>query len=138
MPGHFLFLEFFERENCMSHIVTIEVEVRDLDAIKSACRRLDLKEPICGKATVFGTELEGILVELPDWIYPVVCLLETGELKYDNYNGTWGEEKHLHRFVQMYGVEKATLEARRKGYSVTEQPLSDGSIKLTVNLGGAL
>ena len=122
----------------MSHIVTIEVEVRDLDAIKSACRRLNLKEPVCGKATVFGTELEGILVELPDWIYPVVCLLETGELKYDNYNGAWGDQKYLDRFVQTYCVEKATLEARRKGYSVTEQPLRDGSIKLTVSLGGAV
>ena len=138
MPGHFLFLEFFERENCMSHIVTIEVEVRDLNAIKSACRRLALKEPVHGKATVFETELEGVLVELPDWIYPVVCQLETGELKYDNYNEAWGEKKHLHRFVQMYGVEKAALKARRKGYSAVEQMLSDGSIRLTVNLGGAI
>ena len=120
----------------MSHIVTIQVEVRDFDAIQSACRRLNLKEPVHGKAEIFQTEIEGVLVELPDWIYPVVCVLETGEVKYDTYNGNWGDEKHLHRFVQMYGVEKATLEARRKGYSVVEQPLDDGSVKLIVNLGG--
>ena len=121
----------------MSHIVTIQVEVRDLDAIRSACRRLNLKEPVHGQAVLFETEVEGILVELPDWLYPVVCVLETGELKYDNFNQAWGEQKHLDRFVQTYCIEKATLEARRKGYSVVEQPLGDGSVKLTVNVGGA-
>jgi len=120
----------------MSHIVTIQVEVKDLDAIKSAAHRLDLKEPVHGKAVVFETEIEGVLVELPDWIYPIVCILDTGELKYDNLNEQWGDQKHLDQFVQTYCIEKATLEARRKGYSVVEQPLADGSVKLTVNMGG--
>jgi len=121
----------------MSHIVTIQVEVRDLEALKSAARRLNLKEPVHGKAVVFETEIEGVLVELPDWIYPVVCILDSGELKYDNFNEQWGDQKHLDQFVQTYCIEKATLEARRKGYSVVEQPLADGSVKLTVNMGGA-
>ena len=43
----------------------------------------------------------------------------------------------LDRFLQMYSVEKAKLESRRKGYAVTEQPLADGSIKLTVQVGSA-
>lgn len=34
-------------------------------------------------------------------------------------------------------VEKAKIEARKKGHSVTEQSLADGSIKLTVQVGGA-
>jgi len=122
----------------MSHIVTIQVEVRDLEAIKSAARRLDLKEPVHGRTTIFNTDVEGILVELPDWIYPVVCILDTGELKYDNFNEQWGDQKHLDQFVQTYCIEKATFEARRKGYSVVEQPLADGSVKLTVNMGGVV
>ena len=36
----------------------------------------------------------------------------------------------------MYAVEKARIEARRQGHSVTEQPLADGSIKLTIQVGG--
>ena len=36
----------------------------------------------------------------------------------------------------MYAVEKAKIEARRRGHVCTEQRLSDGSIKLTVNVGG--
>jgi hypothetical protein len=34
--------------------------------------------------------------------------------------------------MQMYSVEKAKLEARKKGYSVSEQALEDGSIKLQI------
>ena len=119
----------------MSHIVTVNVEVKDFDAIKSACRRLELKEPAYGRTEIFQTEVEGVLVELPEWIYPVVCVLDTGEVKYDNYNEQWGDKKYLDQFVQAYSIEKATLEARRKGYSVVEQPLADGSVKLTLNVG---
>jgi hypothetical protein len=76
-------------------------------------------------------------VQLPDWRYPVVCQLETGQLQYDNYNGRWGKQQHLDSFLQIYAVEKARIEARRQGHSVVEQQLTDGSIKLTVNVGGA-
>jgi len=34
-------------------------------------------------------------------------------------------------------VERAAIEARKKGYTVTEQALTDGSIRLTVQVGGA-
>jgi hypothetical protein len=122
----------------LSHIVTIQVEVKDFDAIKSAARRLNLKEPAYGRATIYTTDVEGVIVELGhDWIYPVVCNLTTGELKYDNFNQQWGDQKYLDQFVQTYCIEKATIEARRKGYSVVERPLKDGSIQLTVNTGGA-
>ncbi|MGL4944021.1 MAG: hypothetical protein ACRC46_12620 [Thermoguttaceae bacterium] len=42
----------------MSHIVTVGVEVRDFDAVRSACRRLNLKEPVCGLAKLFGVSLQ--------------------------------------------------------------------------------
>jgi hypothetical protein len=34
-------------------------------------------------------------------------------------------------------VEKARLEARKRGHDVVEQALPDGSVKLTVTVGGA-
>ena len=52
--------------------------------------------------------------------------------RFDNYNGSWGPQEHLDRFLQMYAVEKAGLEARKKGYSVSEQSLEDGSIRLQI------
>ena len=81
-------------------------------------------------------EATGWQVRLPKWRYPVVCDIATGELRYDNYGGHWGDQSHLDQFLQSYAVEKASLEARKQGYIVTEQALADGSIKLTV--GGLL
>jgi hypothetical protein len=79
----------------------------------------------------------GLAVQLPGWSYPVVCNLETGQVSYDNFNGAWGEQKHLNSFLQGYAVEKAKIEARKKGHSVSEARLQDGSIRVTVKVGGA-
>ena len=62
----------------------------------------------------------------------------TGSVDFDNYGGRWGQQKELDRFVQGYAVEKAKIEARKKGHSVTEQQLEDGSIKVVVQVGGGL
>ncbi len=37
----------------MSHIVTIKTEVRDAAAVRAACRRLGLSEPVQGNARLF-------------------------------------------------------------------------------------
>ena len=122
----------------MSHIVTIKTEVRDANAVRTACRRLSLAEPVQGTTKLFSGEVEGLAVQLPDWIYPVVCSLPTGQLHYDNFNGRWGDQSRLNQFLQAYAVEKTKIEARKKGHSVTETPLSDGSIKLTIQVHGAV
>ena len=121
----------------MSHIVQIKTEVRDGIAVQAACQRLGLDAPVAGTVTLFATEATGLLVRLPGWIYPVVFDTRSGQVRFDNYGGRWGEQVQLDRFLQAYAVEKATLEARRKGHSVTEQTLDNGSIKLTVKVGCA-
>ena len=118
----------------MSHIVSITTQIRDPEALTQACRRLDLPAPQFGPATLFQTMVEGWQVQLPGWKYPVVCRIETGELLQDNFEGLWGDPSQLHRLQQTYAVEKVRLEARRKGFSVYEHPLSDGSIRLTIPL----
>ncbi len=121
----------------MSHIVEIRTEVRDSEALHRACQRLGLQQPIKGKFILFTNEAEGEAVQLPHWHYPVVFELATGQMKFDNYGGRWGDPKQLDQLLQTYAVEKASLEARRKGYLVTEQSMTDGSIRLTVHVGGA-
>ncbi|WP_145032304.1 DUF1257 domain-containing protein [Caulifigura coniformis] len=118
----------------MSHTITIKTQVRDPVAIRSACQRLNLPEPVVGRSQLFSTEATGWLVRLPAWHYPVVCDIATGQVQYDHFEGRWGDPAHLDRFLQAYAVEKATLEARRQGYSVAEHSLSDGSIKITVGV----
>ena len=120
----------------MSHIVTVQAEVRDPVAIAAACRRLGLPEPVPGTAQLFSGQATGWLVQLPGWLYPVVCRAETGQVAYDNFGGNWGKEDELNRFLQAYAVELAKIEARKKGYAVTEQPLADGSIRLSIQVGG--
>ena len=122
----------------MSHIVQIQTQVKDVTAIRAACQRLDLPEPVQGRTRLFSGEVEGLAVQLPDWTYPVVLDLATGQVKLDDFGGRWGDRRHVDRFLQMYAVEKAKSEARRRGHQCTEQALADGSVKLTIRVvGGA-
>lgn len=121
----------------MSHIVEIRTQVRDVAAARAACERLGLEMPALGRARLFSGEAAGLIVKLPDWKYPVVFETQTGQAKFDNYHGRWGDQAQLDRFLQSYAVELTKIEARKKGHAVTEQQLSDGSIKLTVEVGGA-
>jgi hypothetical protein len=120
----------------VSHIVTIKTEVRDAAAVRAACQRLRLAEPVQGTTRLFSGEATGLAVKLPGWEYPVVADLASGQLRYDNFGGRWGDPAHLDRFLQAYAVERTRAEARRKGHVCTEQTLPDGSIKLTIQVGG--
>jgi hypothetical protein len=121
----------------MSHIVVIQTRILDSVALAAACRRLGLAEPVIGTARLFVSEATGQIVKLPGWTYPVVIDTATGEIKYDNFAGNWGDECQLHRLLQRYAAEKATLEARRNGHAIIETSLPDGSIRLTIQVGGA-
>jgi hypothetical protein len=110
--------------------------VRDREAARRACRRLGLTEPTEGEAKIYATTKRGLLVRLEGREFPVVCDLASGQVEYDNYGGHWGDPQRLDQFLQAYAVEKATLEARKKGHSVVERPLADGSIKLVIGVAG--
>lgn len=120
----------------MSHIVTIRSEIRDEAAVHAACGRLGLPAAQHRTAHLFGREVTGLAVDLPDWEYPIVCDLASGQVHFDNFGGHWGEQKHLDAFLQACAVEKAKMEARRKGHIVIEQQLQDGTIKLTLQVTG--
>jgi hypothetical protein len=118
--------------NPMSHVVTIQTKVHDPAAVAAACQRLNLAAPVQGTVHLFSGEATGLVVRLPGWQYPAVVEPLTGTIRYDNFEGHWGDQQHLDRFLQMYAVEKAKLEARAKGYPVTEQALENGSIQLQI------
>jgi hypothetical protein len=120
----------------VSHIVSLQVQIKDAAAVRAACQRLGLPQPVEGKTRLFSGEVEGLAVQLPDWSYPIVADLSTGQVKFDNFNGRWGDQKHLDRFLQAYACEKAKSEARRRGHQCTEAQLPDGSIKLTIQVAG--
>ncbi len=121
----------------MSHVVQIKTEIRDLTAVKQACQRLELEPPTHGTFQLYSSSETGCGVRLRDWKYPVVCKLETGEVKFDNYGGRWGIQQRLDEFLQRYAVEKSKIEARKQGFTAAESLLEDGSIKVTINAGGS-
>ena len=98
----------------------------------SACDRSVRTAPV-RPGTSTGS---GLAVKLPEWTYPVVFDTASGRVRYDNFNGRWGEQRRLDAFMQAYAIEKCRAEARRKGHTVTEQALPDGSVKLTVQVAG--
>jgi hypothetical protein len=124
------------KEEFVSHIVQIRTQVRDATALHAACSRLGLAAPVEATFKLFTASASGHAVNLPGWRYPIVCNTATGEVQFDNYKGNWGEQAQLDHFLQAYAVEVTKIEARKKGHTVTEQPLIDGSIKLTVVVNG--
>jgi hypothetical protein len=116
----------------MSHIVSVQTQIRDPRAVEAACTRLGLAAPVEGSAQLFSGEAKGLLVQLPGWLYPAVIDTRSGSVRYDNYHGRWGADAELHKFMQAYSVEKVRLESRAQGYTVSEQALEDGSIKLQI------
>ena len=120
----------------MSHIVEIKTEVRDAAAVSAACERMKLEPPIHGTTRLFSGEVTGQIVKLPGWRYPAVFDTESGQARYDTFNGRWGEQSQFERFLQNYAIEKVKIETRKRGHSCMEQQLADGSVKLTITVGG--
>ncbi len=116
----------------MSHLVTIQTQIRDPVTLEAACRRLQLPMPLLGTTKLFLTEATGWQVQLRDWRYPVVCDTERGQLHYDHFEGRWGAVSHLHALMQSYAVEKTKLEARLAGHTAIEQTLADGSVRVQI------
>src|SRR5438105_4921801 len=95
-----------------------------------------LSPSILGTEQLFSGQVAGLIVRLPVWTYPIVIDTTSGQVRFDNYEDLWGDQAHLDRSLQIYAVEKARIEARKKGHQITEQALADGSIRLTIRGGG--
>ena len=72
--------------------------------------------------TADGGEATGLLIKLPDWVYPLVVNTTTGQAAFDNYQGAWGRQEHLDRFMQMYAIEKTKLELEKSRTGASAAP----------------
>ena len=91
----------------LSHIVQIDTEVRDPQAVARACQRLGWPEPVLGTAELFSGAASGLLVKPPGWRYPVVVDTATGQTRFDHFEGVWGDPRLLHTFLQAYACENS-------------------------------
>ena len=136
----------------MSHVATVELEVRDLDALAEAAKRCGL-ELVRDQKTYrwYGGQQNPCdhTIRIPDaregkrlGAYEVGVIRRTDGrpgyvLEYDPWAGGKGLEEltgpKCGRLKQAYGVAVATQQARRQGFAVREQPLPNGSVKLLLS-----
>jgi len=123
----------------MSHISKIELEVRDFEVLGAACKRLKL-ELVKGRKTFkwYG-KAAGCdhAIRVPGADYEIGVRKAGGlyELNCDYY------DPHIEKAIgkqggllkQAYAVQKAKVEARKKGYSVMERQTRTG-IRLHVRI----
>jgi len=120
----------------MSHFTTIKTQIKDITALQAAVQELGLTLLPQAEARGYATQklkadyvirLHGpydiALQHQPDGAYGLTT---------DWWQGHVAREVGLNcgRLLQLYGVHKATVEARRKGYSVLRKPQPNGGIKL--------
>lgn len=123
----------------MSHISKIELQILDLAVLKQACTRLGLTF-VEGQKTFKWFSQEGNCdhaIKLPTANYEIGVVKQGAkyELQCDFFDSGLGQAIGLNggKLKQAYAVEKTKIEARRKGYSVTEQQV-EGAVKVHVRL----
>lgn len=121
----------------MSHFTTIKTQIKDLQALKMACDELGLKLVPNAKARGYvGNTHKGEYVIKLKGPYDIALNQQDGAygLTADLWDGHVEKEvgKNYGKLLQLYGVHKASIEARKKGLSVHRQQKQDGSIKLVL------
>jgi hypothetical protein len=127
----------------MSHIQTIEVEITDLQALKSACKRLNLEWKQDQKTFKWyqGQSKCDHAIKVPAATYEIGVLKNADRkgftLQVDYYDRKVTEKigQLGGLFKQAYALEKAKLEAIRKGYSVKEHKINERQIELRISVG---
>lgn len=114
----------------MSHTTTVELEIRSLSALRTACNELGYSMTEDTDVTLYdGQRFRGTKVEIPGWNYPIV--ISQGKVHYDNYEGRWGDPKKLDALRQRYAVNVQKETARARGYRVKEERVG-GKVKLVL------
>src|SRR5882757_5694533 len=124
----------------MSHFSTIKTQIRDIEALRSACQemRLTLLQDAQARG-YYENKTEGDYVirlkgpydialnKQPDGSFGLTADLWQGHVENELGQG-YG------RLLQLYGVHKAIREARKKGHLVTRSQQQTGAIKLSISL----
>jgi hypothetical protein len=120
----------------MSHFTTIKTQIKDVEALRSAVNELGLQLLVNAKARGYiSNKTKGDFVIRLKGPYDVALNQQpdgTYGLTTDWWDGHVEQEvgSNFGRLLQLYGVHKASMEARKKGYSVMRKQQPNGSIKL--------
>ena len=122
----------------MSHFTSIQTQIKDLDALADACKELgvELVQGVVARGYATNTRTGDAVIRLKG---PYdVALNRQADGSYSLTTDWWGGhvEKEVGanfaKLIQLYGVHKATREAKKKGYLASRKTLPNGAIKLTI------
>ena len=122
----------------MSHFTEIKTQIKDIAALDRACAELGLSLVPNAEARGYANNhTHGDHVIRLKGPYDIAVNQQPDGnhgLTTDWWQGHVEREvgKDFGRLLQLYGVHKATLEARRKGLSVQRHQQSNGNIKLVL------
>ena len=124
----------------MSHFTTIKTQIKDIEALRSACQEmgLSLLQNVEARGYYenktrgdYVIQLKGpydiALNKQPDGSFRL-----TAHLWQDHVENEVG--RFYGKLLQLYGVYKATREARKKGHLVTRSQQQNGAIKLSISV----
>jgi hypothetical protein len=122
----------------MSHFTTIKTQIKDIEALRSACQEMGLSLLQNAEARgYYENKIKGDYViqlkgpydialnKQPDGTFGLTADLWQGHVEKEVGQG-YG------KLLQLYGVHKATLEARKRGLSVLRRQHQNGTIKLVL------
>jgi hypothetical protein len=120
----------------MSHFTTIKTQIKDIEALRLACAELGLAVKQNAQARgYYENKIKGDYViklkgpydialnKQPDGSFGITADLWEGHVEKEVGKG-YG------KLLQLYGVHKASREARKRGLSVMRKAQQNGSIKL--------
>jgi len=127
----------------MSHWTTVKTQIKDIKALQAAAKELGLQFIKNGIARGYGKQTKtapyviGTGTNCPYDIAVEANADGTFGLVTDWWNGHVEKlvGKGFSKLTQLYGVHKATLEAKKKGFMVARKQLNNGGIQLTVTGG---
>jgi hypothetical protein len=122
----------------MSHFTTIKTQIKDIAALRAACQEM-------GFALLQNADARGYMNNTRKGEYVIklhgpydIALNQQPDGTYglttDWWNGHVEKEvgKDYGKLIQLYGVHKASIEAKKKGYTVLRQAKQGGSVKLVM------
>lgn len=122
----------------MSHFTEIQTQIRDIAALRDACRELGVELIENAEARGYGSNKHRgeYVIRLRGPYDVAVNKQQDGTYKFtcDWWGGHVEREvgKAYGKLLQLYGVYKAQAEARRKGLTCRRKQHCDGSIRLTI------
>ncbi len=122
----------------MSHFTTIKTQIKDIEALRAACQELGLTLLQSAEARgYYENKTKGDYVVRLKGPYDIALNQQPDRsfgLTADLWNGHVEQEvgPGYGKLLQLYGVHKASREARQRGHLVRRSQQHDGSIKLFI------